>query len=444
MNLFIDYFSILTTIIELFLEFYFFTKFLHKRIKVYHYFIFIFISIIFLNVISVPIFWKFILYILLLTSYGWFIYKVQNSIVILYAIITVEIMMLCYGISNSVTGFLSSYFYALNPFITGQMFMILGAFLSFFLAYLCYFLIHKYFVCFNIQENVYILMILIPLLMIFLINEYINNTIYSNTIKASNNTIILSSNIQHINYIQLLMIQMIGMISLFCIVYAYKKLIHSFQLNMKLSILEQEAHFQNQYVQEAKERYEKTQSIRHDLKNHLTIVQGFLEKDNVEQAQKYLYDIEILASDLSFSCHTNNPVLDILIENKLGLAKNKNIDISCFLKLPYPCSIPDIDFCIILSNALDNAISACEKVSNTHKKYIEISGKKQGDFFLIEVKNSYNNNSCYKEGIGLSNIKAVAEKYNGTIHIHTENTCFCLTVLLIIPLQPECISQQIY
>lgn len=37
-------------------------------------------------------------------------------------------------------------------------------------------------------------------------------------------------------------------------------------------------------------------------------------------------------------------------------------------RLPYSCSVPDMDFCILLSNALDNAM--------------------QGDFILLEIKNS--------------------------------------------------------
>lgn len=53
---------------------------------------------------------------------------------------------------------------------------------------------------------------------------------------------------------------------------------------------------------------------------------------------------------------------DILLENKLGLARGCGIETECSLILPYPCPIGDMDLCIILSNALDNAVNYCRKM----------------------------------------------------------------------------------
>ncbi len=55
-------------------------------------------------------------------------------------------------------------------------------------------------------------------------------------------------------------------------------------------------------------------------------------------------------------------------EYKAALAANKGITVSSTLKVPFPCSVGDMDFCIILSNALDNAIHACEKTWYGRKK----------------------------------------------------------------------------
>ena len=54
--------------------------------------------------------------------------------------------------------------------------------------------------------------------------------------------------------------------------FAYKKLVDSFKLSRELSLLELEKHSLNQYVEEAKVRYEKTKAFRHDVKNHISIV----------------------------------------------------------------------------------------------------------------------------------------------------------------------------
>ena len=136
---------------------------------------------------------------------------------------------------------------------------------------------------------------------------------------------------------------------------------------------------------------------------------------------------------MSFPCSTNNPVVDILAGNKLGLAKSMGIGVSCSLFLPYPCGLRDIDICIVLSNALDNAIHACKSMGTETEKFIHVSGRIQGDFLMLEIRNSFHGNGAFKNGTGLSNVKKVAEKYGGAMNIETQEKVFILHVLLIIP-----------
>lgn len=225
--------------------------------------------------------------------------------------------------------------------------------------------------------------------------------------------------------------------------FAYKKLVDSFKLSRELSLLELEKHSLNQYVEEAKVRYEKTKAFRHDVKNHISIVKELVQNGDIDTALQYMSDMENLTADMSFPVSTNNPVLDILIGNKLGIAKSNQIEVQCSFISPYPCGIADIDFCIIFSNALDNAISACNRVPHDNQKYIHITGKVQGDFLLIEIINSHSGRGSIRSGTGLANIKAVAEKYHGAMEVRIDGDIFVLSVLLIIPQQSESISQQI-
>ena len=161
------------------------------------------------------------------------------------------------------------------------------------------------------------------------------------------------------------------------------------------------------------------------------MVKELLQNGKSEQALNYIGDMEGMTEELSFPCSTNNPVVDILVGNKLGIARSTGIDVSCFLRLPYPCFVRDIDFCIILSNALDNAIHACKNMDSDAEKCIRVTGHVQGDFILLEIENSYQGKCPLKRGTGLSNVKAVAEKYHGAMNIKTQDTSFVLSVLLI-------------
>ena len=119
------------------------------------------------------------------------------------------------------------------------------------------------------------------------------------------------------------------------------------------------------------------------------------------------------------------------------------IDVSCSLVLPYPCSIRDIDFAIILSNALDNAVNACKSMDSGSGKYIHVAGKIQGDFILIKIENSCQKKKIFPKGTGLLNIQTVAEKYHGAVNIKEQDNFFLLSVLLIIPQHSESIPLQL-
>ena len=134
-------------------------------------------------------------------------------------------------------------------------------------------------------------------------------------------------------------------------------------------------------------------------------------------------------------------MLDILLGNKLGIAEENQIEVQSSLIVPYPCGISDLDFCIILGNALDNAISACSRISNEKQKYIHVTGKVQGDFLLMEIENSYSGRRMIRSGTGLANIKAAVEKYHGAMEIRTEGEKFVLSILVIIPQHSGSTSQ---
>lgn len=272
--------------------------------------------------------------------------------------------------------------------------------------------------------------------MIFIMDEYINSFIYGMVVTDSSGVTLYT------NHYQMLIMQLLGMASLFCILFAYRKLLQNFRLSTEVSLLEQQERSLNQYVEEAKTHYEKTKSFRHDIKNHITVVKKLLQNGKTQQALDYIGDMEGMAEELAFPCNTNNPVVDILAGNKLGIAKSMGIDVCCTLILPHPCGLRDIDVCIILSNALDNAIYACKNMEEGAEKYIRVTGRIQGDFLFIEIENSFQGEGSFKKGTGLSNIKAVTEKYHGAMSVKTQGEVFVLNVLLIIPQHSEGISQQ--
>lgn len=431
-------YSILSTIAEVSIAFLFFSKFTGKSVAMGPLLFFLPAGSILIS-ISFPPLPKLLSFCLLLFFYGAFILKTDRKPALLYAVLTAGLMQLSYGIVNSVSMILMPFFYRSFPGNAGLIFMIAGTLFSLLLTTLCCSILLRQMPAGETHENQSLPLILIPLLLILITGEYINHTVYGNTISLN-----ASSVLPEVPHIQMLSIQLLGMISIFCTMYAWKKLVDRFFLKTKLSMLAQQARFQQRYVTEARIHYENTKALRHDMKNHIMILNRLLEKGKPEKAKAYTQELSDLATSTSFSFQTGNSVIDILLEDKAAVASRCGIQIESAFSVPSPCSVSDLDLCIILSNALDNAIHACEKQNRTNEKKIRLSSSRQEDFFFIEVENNFDGDCSFTPGTGLSNIRWTAEKYNGTMNIHTEGRQFYLSILLIISQQSQTISQQIH
>ncbi len=436
---YLDFFSIyVMTSLEIFMNFWFFIEFLQKKVKPIYGILFTGLGVAVLEIFNLQGIWAFLVFIILLIAVGKLFYRADFGSVALYAVVTVEITTLCFGLCNSLSYILFPVVFKNNPVIFGFIFEWGGNIFAFMLTVFCYRGIQQCCMYDEAANRKYIFMTLMPALLIFLAGEYINENVYGNTV-----TIEKDGLMSGVNSCQVLFVQVLGAVSLFCIMLAYKKLADSFKRDKEAALLEQQAHSLWQYVKEARLRYEKTKSFRHDIKNHITVVKELLQNQKTEAALQYVEGMENLTADLSFPVSTNHPVLDILLGNKLGIAKENQIEVRCSLEVPYPCGISDIDFCIILGNALDNAISACSRIDKGKQKYIHMTGKVQGDFLLMEIENSYSGRRMIRSGTGLTNIRAAVGKYHGAVGIRTEGEKFMLSILVIIPQQSESISQQV-
>ena len=438
---YLDFFNrYIMGVTEIAIQLYFLAKILKKKIWIPFYFLFAVCAVVVNDFVSVGTITGFVVFVFLLTVYGRLVCRADFKFSILYAALMNEIMLLCFGIVNSLTGLLYSWRPEFFHGTAGIAVMLGSEAASLLLAGFCYYMVYRYFSYYTAAEMQQMFLVFIPILMIFIMSEYINTIAFEYGYELIGEE---EPYMYLFNHWQLLVMQFFGLLSVFCILFSYKKLQQNFRLSTELSLLEQEEHFLNQYVEEAKTRYDETKSFRHDIRNHITVVKNLLQSGNVEEAVTYMEDMDDMAEKMSFPCSTNNPVADILMGNKLGIAQSMGIDVDCSLLLPYPCDLKDIDICIVLSNALDNAIQAVKSPDAGIERFIHVSGRIQGDFLMMEIENSFHGKGTFKKGTGLSNVNAVAEKYGGAMSIETKAHVFVLHVLLIISQHPEGIPRQL-
>lgn len=195
------------------------------------------------------------------------------------------------------------------------------------------------------------------------------------------------------------------------------------------ALLNEKLREQQIYVAEAKKRDEQYRSFQHDINNHLLILSGLVGEESFTAAKDYVKKLYKASESLSPHLSTGNSVLDILLREKTGYARQNGILTDCSINLPEHLSIEDMDLCVIFSNALDNAITACMEQEKDNKHIVINAGLKHS-FLVMEVSNSFEGVTPVTWGTGLKNIRRTAEKYRGTMEIRQENSCFQLSILL--------------
>ncbi len=182
------------------------------------------------------------------------------------------------------------------------------------------------------------------------------------------------------------------------------------------------------YIEQARVKDELTRSFRHDLNNHLLVLEGLIDDGNAEAARGYIGDIR-RRTDRHQIINTGYAALDVLLTDKMATAKLADIEIEYDIRLHHT-GINDFDLCTIFGNIADNAINAASR-ADTQPRWIRIKAGVRNQFLVIGAANAYNGDEARNgTGMGIPNIKTVAKKYNGTVEIAEDDNVFNITVLL--------------
>lgn len=343
------------------------------------------------------------------------------------SILSLTVWMLAYGILNSVQSSVAPILLKIKfPFMPQvSMLFSLLALLIVMVVYNCIFQ------CFSTVENLesrYFFVFLMPILLVLLVEQYISGQIYGNTVITVKQEIIWPK----VHDGAILAVHVFAGVCLFSVLYACKKLAETQENRMHIALLEQETQAQACYVQEARAREAKTRAFRHDIHNHILALLGLLQKNEIHAAILYLRKLHETSDALSAVYQTGNTVVDSLLGSKLSAAKQQGIQVECAVKIMPFSEVDDLDWCVIFSNAVDNAMKACSRVDRDG--YLHITGRHKGSFFLLEVENSSPQKENYPkgQGIGLRNLEAVARKYHGAVTTEERNGVYRLHVLLVI------------
>ena len=126
---------------------------------------------------------------------------------------------------------------------------------------------------------------------------------------------------------------------------------------------------------------------RHDYLNHLQVVYGLLELKEYEELYSYLSPVYKNIQKTGKALKTSKPAINALLKAKMDEAENKNIDFYIEVKTDLKnLQVEDWELCKVLSNLIDNAITALEE-KKTDKR-IRIDMTEDRDYYLFSVSNN--------------------------------------------------------
>lgn len=200
--------------------------------------------------------------------------------------------------------------------------------------------------------------------------------------------------------------------------------------------------YQHSYYQELEQSQQTVRRLRHDMKNHLNVIDTFLRNKDYEQADQYLRELnQEFTSNICTYCPSG--IVNAVLNSKAQLAADSNISCKFQIDLEEAPVIKDIDLCSILGNTLDNAIEACRKIPQTSKRSISVKARCKNGFFSYDIINTKVNDIIKEKetfitdkkdssshGIGLKTLKTIVEKYDGTIDISYDEDSFHIILLI--------------
>lgn len=194
--------------------------------------------------------------------------------------------------------------------------------------------------------------------------------------------------------------------------------------NMKEQILLQKKQYEF-YLQ----KREAERIFRHDARHRDSILISYLESGDVEGAKEFLKkELAEIEKNAKIPFCENTLINAVLSEYRTK-AEQEGLEFSARIQMPKELACDEAEFCVMLSNLLENSLDAA-------KSYIAISIKHLNHQLSLNVKNDYegelkksaeNNYLTTKpqgSGLGLKSVEAILKSNSGFLKIEDTDGVF--------------------
>ncbi len=191
------------------------------------------------------------------------------------------------------------------------------------------------------------------------------------------------------------------------------------------------------YYLEVENMYSKMRGWRHDYRHHIQVMKVHAASGEYDEIDRYLDMLDEDLTQVETVIRTGNRMADAILNSKLSLAAQKEIQVKAEAKIPAALTVSEIDLAIVIGNLLDNAIDACMQLP-PERRLIRLYMEMKGSYLYLSLtnaaggrkKHSFASTKGEGHGFGLSRVDDVIKKYGGYIRRASEDESFSTEVLL--------------
>lgn len=136
-----------------------------------------------------------------------------------------------------------------------------------------------------------------------------------------------------------------------------------------------------------------------------------------------------------------NQVIDSVINYYCALAERNTIPFHVQIDLPAQISVDETDFCLVLSNLLENALEASLKTAKFRQRIDIKIYRHASNLILIQIENAFDGKIQQKHGIflsskrnengiGIQSVRHIVEKTGGGCDFMYDNGIFTAKIML--------------
>ena len=181
---------------------------------------------------------------------------------------------------------------------------------------------------------------------------------------------------------------------------------------------------------------ENAAAYRHDMRHHFSLLQTLAAKENIniEEIRDYLRTAQSDVVSITPTRFCENETVNLILSAYATKAKERGIMLTVDAKLPERLPFSDTELCSLLSNAMENAIHACEQIGNPDERIISLSIFPKNNKVCIDLRNSYQLEPLFEEGLpvsreeghgfGTKSMAHIVEKHGGVFQFTLKDGYF--------------------